>query len=111
MKKQQIGRPGRLTSVRTWFGGARHLPVQCKAGRRRPKLEPLEDRTLLAVNVSFPGIPTWQEIGPAPQTAGQVVLPGDNPVSGAVHAVVAPKNSSVVYIGAASGGIWRTDDI
>lgn len=50
---------------------------------------------------------TWTLIGPRPTT--NVI--GANPTSGRVSAlVVDPRNNNVVYLGAASGGVWKTTD-
>src|SRR5687768_6012049 len=112
MNQQKVARRGWFRSLWRWLDGAPRQPKKGKPSRFRPLLEALEDRTLLAVSVTFPDLPSWQEIGPAPLLGGQAKLPGNNPVSGAIQAVVAaPSNPSIVYVGAASGGIWRTDNI
>jgi hypothetical protein len=112
MKKQSGGRREWLKSIRTWLGGAGSKPRKQKPRRSRPTLEALEDRTMPTVKVTFPDLPTWQKIGSAPMTGGQAVLAGNNPVSGAIQVVVsAPNSSNIVYVGAASGGIWRIDNI
>ncbi|MCH2118631.1 MAG: choice-of-anchor D domain-containing protein, partial [Pirellulales bacterium] len=52
----------------------------------------------------------WVSQGPGPASNGQVenILP-NNPVSGAVHTVVAhPTNPNILYLGAVNGGIWKT---
>jgi Ca2+-binding RTX toxin-like protein len=74
-------------------------------------LEPLEDRTLMAVSLT--GVPTWVEQGPGPIVGGQTFgLDPDNPVTGAVEAIaVRPGNPSTVFIGSTEGGIWRTNNI
>lgn len=55
---------------------------------------------------------TWTSRGPAPALFGQTEnLPGNNPVSGAIEAVVAhPTNADTLWIGAVNGGIFRTDN-
>jgi VWA domain-containing protein len=51
----------------------------------------------------------WVQHGPGPNTVGQVEGITDREVVGAVHSVAAhPTNASVLFIGAANGGIWRT---
>jgi subtilisin-like proprotein convertase family protein len=65
--------------------------------------EALEDRTLL----SF----TWEPAGPSPIIGGQVEgMTGQNsPVAGPVQTIVAdPTNPNILYVGALSGGIWKT---
>jgi photosystem II stability/assembly factor-like uncharacterized protein len=55
-------------------------------------------------------LPRWQSIGPAPMHRsdnGQQFVD----VSGRVRALaVDPRNSNVVYLGAAQGGVWKTTD-
>src|SRR5262245_20860382 len=88
-----------------------------KATSRRLFLEPLEARTLMAVDL--PAMPDWQEQGPGPIVGGNatgIPLPPantfTNPVIGAIEAIaVHPANPKTVYVGSASGGIWRTEDI
>ncbi len=51
----------------------------------------------------------WVSLGPAPTYGGQVSVPPDDEVSGAVQAIaVHPVNQEIVYIGAVNGGIWKT---
>ncbi len=53
---------------------------------------------------------TWTPIGPAPIPNGQTVGVS-TPVSGRVTAIaVHPTNPSIVYVGAAQGGLYRTTD-
>jgi hypothetical protein len=74
---------------------------------RRPELELLEERTLLAINLM--GVPNWVEQGPGPTLNGQAEGIPNNPVVGAVNAVVAdPTNADILYLGAVNGGVWRT---
>ncbi len=52
----------------------------------------------------------WVSQGPGPVSNGLVenILP-NNPVSGAVHTVLAhPTNPNILYLGAVNGGIWKT---
>jgi photosystem II stability/assembly factor-like uncharacterized protein len=55
---------------------------------------------------------TWVNIGPAPQTGGQVGLTlFTRPMSGRVAAIaVDPGNGSRWLVGAAQGGVWETRD-
>ncbi|HEV2302063.1 MAG TPA: hypothetical protein VGR91_10885 [Stellaceae bacterium] len=60
-----------------------------------------------------PGLPVptgqWTSIGPTPITNGQTIPAAA--VSGRVNAIaVNPSNPSVVYIGAADGGVWESTD-
>lgn len=57
---------------------------------------------------------TWSAQGPGPTVGGQtenILVPLPEPVVGAIHTVVAhPTNADIMYIGAANGGIWRTNN-
>jgi hypothetical protein len=54
--------------------------------------------------------PAWVEQGPGPiLNGGEEGLAGPNAVAGAVNAIVADPNSAdILYIGAVSGGVWKT---
>lgn len=57
--------------------------------------------------------PVWEAQGPGPILNGQVegILQQQNPVAGAIHAVVAhPTDANSLFIGAVNGGIWRTNN-
>ena len=59
--------------------------------------------------------PTWKELGPAPIPNGQTdpnfQPQNELPVSGRVTAIaVDPQNSSLVYVGTAQGGVYRTSN-
>lgn len=67
------------------------------------RVDRLEDRLVLDSS--------WFAQGPAPQTGGQVSLPPNNLVSGAIEAIVThPINADLVYVGAVNGGVWRTQN-
>jgi photosystem II stability/assembly factor-like uncharacterized protein len=66
----------------------------------RAVVELLEDRFLLSFD-------PWRELGPAPIQAGH----GSGPNTGRIVAVAAhPTNANIIYIAAASGGVWKTTD-
>lgn len=53
--------------------------------------------------------PTWVALGPAPTISGQVDVPPDNRICGAIQSIAAhPSNADILYIGAVNGGIWKT---
>jgi hypothetical protein len=55
--------------------------------------------------------PAWVEQGPGPIFGGQVVVPPDNAVAGAINAIVtSPTDPDLVYVGAVNGGIWQTSN-
>ena len=57
------------------------------------------------------GIPAWLEQGPATITNGQVMIPPNNPVSGAINSVAPhPFDANTMFIASVNGGIWRTTD-
>jgi len=52
---------------------------------------------------------TWEDLGPAPATGGQVEGITNREVAGAVNTLAAhPTNTDILYAGAVNGGIWRT---
>ena len=55
---------------------------------------------------------TWTLIGPQPLMGyGEAGTPGPIAQSGLIFAAaVDPRNSSVMYLGAAGGGVWKTTD-
>jgi photosystem II stability/assembly factor-like uncharacterized protein len=68
------------------------------ARRKSPSIAPAIDTT------------TWTSVGPAPIPNGQT-SPEQTPVSGRVSAIaVHPTNPSIVYVGAAQGGVYRSTD-
>ena len=63
------------------------------------------------VFVTPPTIPSdhWTAKGPAPILGGQT--PGSQPVSGRIAGIAPhPTDPNTIYVGAASGGVWRTQD-
>ena len=71
-----------------------------------PRLEALEDRTLLAVTLT--GIPSFTPEGPGPIVGGQADVTHDE-VAGAINVIaVDPLNSAHVYVATVNGGIWET---
>ena len=53
--------------------------------------------------------PFWAPLGPAPTAGAQVVVPPDDEVSGAVHALAPhPTNANILYAATVNGGVWRT---
>jgi len=55
-----------------------------------------------------PAVNPWTSIGPQPTTS---IISAVGSVSGRVTAIaVDPKNSSIVYLGGAQGGVWMTTD-
>jgi hypothetical protein len=73
----------------------------------RPRLEALEDRTLLSISLT--GVPTWTEQGPIQQAPGLVVAPTNAVNSGAMQSIaVNLNNSSQMVAAVANGGLWRT---
>jgi hypothetical protein len=69
----------------------------------RLQLERLEDRTLPSLSPT-----AWTPIGPAPinDPTG-----ANEPASGRITAIAAdPGNANIIYVGAAGGGVWKTQD-
>ena len=84
------------------------MSKEAKSGRiaraARHAIEPLESRILLTVA----GSPDWVEQGPGPLVGGQVLLPPNNPVAGAITSIAG--DSFDLYVGTVGGGIWHTGD-
>ena len=85
------------------------------AGKTRGTLFPAVMIVLIFTSLVFSGgeaaAVTWQDQGPAPIHQGAVVIPPDNPTTGAIQSVlVDPTANNTMYIGAVNGGIWKTTD-
>ncbi len=94
-----------------WAFQQRAYPLgEIPADAKRRALERIE-RTKLAQPKAVAGT-SWINIGPAPQTGGQVGLTvGTRPMSGRVAAIaVHPADGNRWLVGAAQGGIWETRD-
>jgi len=53
--------------------------------------------------------PAWTALGPAPTTGGQVTVPPNNEIGGAIQSVaINPTNSDIMYVATVNGGIWKT---
>ncbi len=51
----------------------------------------------------------WTALGPAPTRNGQVIIPPNNEICGAIQAIAAhPTNANILYIAGVGGGVWRT---
>src|ERR1051325_8477607 len=75
----------------------------------RFRSERLEPRMLLTADTT--GLPDWISQGPGPITGGQILGIPQKPVVGAIEAIAAhPTNPDLIYVGAANGGVWRTDN-
>gem|GEM_PF-1600961 len=96
---------------REWFRSV-ITPSPTRRSRSRRgncKIEAFEYRVLLSA-VDTSGV-IWNSAGPGVIQNGQSegIAAQNNPVSGAVHAVVAhPTNPDILWIGATNGGIWKT---
>jgi hypothetical protein len=70
---------------------------------QRPLLEVLEDRCLLSTSIPLSPF-NWTPVGPAP-----IGAPDGRGSTGRISALATdPTNASIIYVGAASGGIWKT---
>jgi hypothetical protein len=76
---------------------------------------------VITPGVELPNLPYWQPVGPAPVLGAtdaslacrevNLLALCDNPTVGTVTTVaVHPTDANVVFVGTASGGIWRTDN-
>jgi hypothetical protein len=99
--KGPVGRA--LTFCRNVF--SRELEKKSKSGRQRFRIEPLETRLLLSVDLI--GIPGWIPDGPQPILDAPSVsaAPGDA-AGGAVQSIaINPNNAQQIYIGTVNGGM------
>ncbi len=87
--------------------------ITAKRYRSQLTLETLEDRRLLAAASFLDDDAAWVAQGPAPILNGQgEAIPAERPVVGAIQVVAAhPTNPRILWIGAANGGVWRSESI
>ena len=53
--------------------------------------------------------PAWVVLGPASTNGGQVTVPPNNQIAGAVNALaIHSTNPDIIYVAAVNGGVWRT---
>lgn len=87
------------------------LPIsRAKKGDWEPE-DPAEQRpqTMPPPRPVLRGSSQWVERGPTPTVNGQINVPPDNRVSGAVQGLAAhPSNANILYAGTTNGGIWKT---
>ncbi len=72
-----------------------------------------EDATRVVTLAPPPSLPvtagTWVSQGPSPINGGQTENITNNPVIGAVQAIIAhPQDDDILWIGSVNGGIWKT---
>jgi hypothetical protein len=75
----------------------------------RPRLEPLEDRTMPSVSIVVGG--PWTQVGPGPVTGSSGVqgTSATSDITGPVTAIaVDPSNAARAFIGTQNGGVWRS---
>src|SRR3990170_2445013 len=90
-----------------WFHGQRAFPDEQLAPGALVRARQSLERAPLARAVDAN---PWTSIGPSPIGSGGQADP-TGPVSGRIAAIAThPSNSNVAYIGAASGGVWKTAD-
>ncbi|HEY1380775.1 MAG TPA: hypothetical protein VGF55_28495, partial [Gemmataceae bacterium] len=97
--------------LRSWlspFRSPRRSPARRGPLSGRLSLERFEDRTVPSTSIPL-NASTWTAVGPAPISVGQA--PGSPSSTGRLNGIaVDPTNTSVMYVAADSGGIWRTTD-
>ncbi|HME08843.1 MAG TPA: hypothetical protein VKG25_17425, partial [Bryobacteraceae bacterium] len=90
-----------------WFYNQRAFPFSAiPAGARIRGIERIRAQERARRAQSSIGNPTWTLIGPQPTDGGTT-----HSTAGRVNAIaIDPRDSNVVYIGAAEGGVWKTID-
>ena len=97
-----------------WFYGQRAFPeasIPSSALRQAQEQQLTEAPSSPAASPSAPSLPlpTWQPLGPAPLQGKPGFYAGQPPWAGRITAVVVhPTNPNVIYVGGATGGVWRT---
>src|SRR5262249_41965142 len=100
-----------ITSVSELFGSPKETRKKARGKSMRPRLEQLEDRTLMSITLE--GVPEWVERGPGPIIDPKGVSPVKiplqfNPSAGAVEAIaIDPIDPRTIYAGTVNGGIWK----
>src|SRR5262249_54930810 len=116
MRRRTPFRTGRLPL--SFFTEERNAEIRERRSTKkprfyRPRLEALEDRTLLAVSLA--GVPVWVEQGPGPITnSSGVTAAPNNREAGAVESLAVHPNvaaNHTVFAGTVAGGVWRTTTI
>jgi hypothetical protein len=90
-----------------WFDLQRALDKELTAGKQRARA--VEEQILAMAQPGLAAVPgSWAPVGPSPMT-----MPGwaMGRVAGRVSALmVSPTSESVMFLGTASGGLWKTTD-
>jgi len=63
----------------------------------------------LSLGAAALAAPTWVEQGPGPILNGQDEGLTNNPVAGAINAIV-PISADIVFVGTVNGGVWKTSN-
>src|SRR6516162_330670 len=63
----------------------------------------------LSVGAAALAAPAWVEQGPGPILNGQDEGLTNNPVAGAINAIV-PISADIVFVGTVNGGVWKTSN-
>ena len=99
-----------MRTFRSWWKGFTHARAESRSPQRpawwaRLGVESLEDRRLLSTSIPLSSS-HWTPLGPAPILGTDRLA---NPATGRISAIAAdPTNPNVIYVGAASGGVWKT---
>src|SRR5579871_3757120 len=97
-----------------WFYHQRAYPLKrIPAGARQHALKQRDQMRLMEAlsGNPLPASTSWTSIGPQPSTPLGTPFGGSPSASGRVSALaVDPTNSSIVYLGGANGGIWKSTD-
>ena len=87
--------------------GATRKPPLIWLARRTALPQAFATEQALAPTIFVGG--AWTPLGPASTVGGQVTVPPNNTIGGAIQALaIHPTNPDIIYIGAVNGGVWRT---
>jgi hypothetical protein len=101
--RSRVGKSGKIRRGLYAKASAQRRKLERQA-RKRPKLGAAEEPT----PPGGPGTVNWTPIGPSVIPRGQAT--GNPPVSGRIVTIAVGPSGNRAYIGAATGGIWATED-
>jgi hypothetical protein len=94
-----------------WFSEQRAYPFGAVPGDARIRaIQQLRKMSLTEATMGIASLPTWTPIGPRPTSSFWETLASGGSSGRVTALAVTPGNPSLVYLGAADGGVWKTVD-